>query len=177
MRDLADNGDRTVTDVASGLMWAQADNGEAISWEDALAWAEEMNAEGYLGYEDWRVPNVIELQGLVDYTRSPDTTGSAALDPIFEISEITNEAGERDFPFHWSSTTHANFTDRPGAFAAYVSFGRAMGYMNGWTDVHGAGAQRSDPKIGEAADYPEGNGPQGDAIRVLNYVRLVRDAE
>ncbi|WP_371156961.1 DUF1566 domain-containing protein [Jannaschia sp. 2305UL9-9] len=166
-----------MTDVASGLMWAQADNGEAISWEDALAWAEEMNAEGYLGYEDWRVPNVIELQGLVDYTRSPDTTGSAALDPIFEISEITNEAGERDFPFHWSSTTHANFTDRPGAFAAYVSFGRAMGYMNGWTDVHGAGAQRSDPKIGEAADYPEGNGPQGDAIRVLNYVRLVRDAE
>jgi hypothetical protein len=45
-------------------------------------------------------------------------------------------------------------------------------------DVHGAGAQRSDPKDGDPADYPSvGNGPQGDVSRVFNYVRLVRDAE
>lgn len=175
--DLTDNGDGTVTDAASGLMWAQADNGAAVTWQDALGWAEAMNARAYLGHDDWRVPNIKELQGLVDYTRSPDTTGSAAIDPIFEISEITNEAGQPDYPSHWSSTTHANFTDQPGTFAAYVSFGRAMGYMEGWTDVHGAGSQRSDPKVGDAADYPNGNGPQGDAIRVLNYVRLVRDSE
>ena len=50
--------------------------------------------------------------------------------------------------------------------------------MNGaWVDVHGAGAQRSDPKAGDPADYPTGNGPQGDAIRIYNYVRLVRDAD
>jgi hypothetical protein len=36
--------------------------------------------------------------------------------------------------------------------------------------------QHSDPKVGDAADYPEGFGPQGDAVRVLNYVRLVRAA-
>ncbi len=41
-------------------------------------------------------------------------------------------------------------------------------------DVHGAGAQRSDPKTGDPADYPEGFGPQGDVIRIYNYVRLVR---
>lgn len=175
--DLTDNGDGTVTDAASGLMWTQTDNGSAVSWEAALRWAGEMNAAAYLGHTDWRVPNVKELQGIVNYTRSPDTTNSAALDPIFKISEITNEAGQPDYPFHWSSTTHANFTDHPGTFAAYVSFGRAMGYMDGWTDVHGAGAQRSDPKAGDAAEYPEGNGPQGDAIRVLNHVRLVRDAD
>jgi len=56
-----------------------------------------------------------------------------------------------------------------------VSFGRAMGYMNRWVDVHGAGAQRSDPKAGDPADYPTGHGPQGDAIRIYNHVRLVRD--
>jgi hypothetical protein len=50
-----------------------------------------------------------------------------------------------------------------------------MGYMDGaWSDVHGAGAQRSDPKAGSAADYPTGNGPQGDAVRIYNDVRLVR---
>ncbi len=51
-----------------------------------------------------------------------------------------------------------------------------MGYMNGsWLDVHGAGAQRSDPKQGNPADYPYGRGPQGDAIRIYNYARCVRD--
>ena len=44
-------------------------------------------------------------------------------------------------------------------------------------DVHGAGAQRSDPKAGNAADYPYGRGPQGDVIRIDNFVRLVRDLD
>jgi hypothetical protein len=42
-------------------------------------------------------------------------------------------------------------------------------------DVHGAGAQRSDPKSGNPDDYPYGHGPQGDVIRIYNHVRLVRD--
>ena len=40
-------------------------------------------------------------------------------------------------------------------------------------DVHGAGSQRSDPKSGSASEYPTGHGPQGDAIRIENYVRCV----
>lgn len=43
-------------------------------------------------------------------------------------------------------------------------------------DVHGAGAQRSDPKAGNPADYPHGHGPQGDDVRIYNYVRCVRTA-
>ena len=88
-----------------------------------------------------------------------------------------NEAGQTDYPAYWSSTTHANWTATPGSRAAYVSFGRALGHMNGsWLDVHGAGAQRSDPKSGDPGDWPHGLGPQGDTIRIYNYVRLVRDA-
>jgi hypothetical protein len=42
-----------------------------------------------------------------------------------------------------------------------IAFGRAMGYMGGiWGDVHGAGAQRSDPKDGNPGDYPFGRGPR-----------------
>jgi len=43
-----------------------------------------------------------------------------------------------------------------------------------YVDVHGAGAQRSDPKAGDPAMFPHGRGPQGDVIRIYNYVRLVR---
>jgi hypothetical protein len=113
------------------------------------------------------------LQSIVDYGRSPDTSNSAAIDPIFDISTITSEAGGEDYPFYWSSTTHANM--RSGDAGAYVSFGRAWGYMGGsWLDVHGAGAQRSDPKSGDPANYPQGRGPQGDAIRINNFARCVR---
>jgi hypothetical protein len=173
VNDFVDNGDSTITDQATGLMWMQVDSGTAMTWEEALAYAEGMD---YAGYDDWRLPNAKELQSIVDYSRSPGTTNSAAIDPMFSSTPITDEAGNTNYAFYWSSTTHANM--RNGSAAAYVAFGEALGYMhNAWIDVHGAGAQRSDPKSGNPADYPTGHGPQGDAIRIYNYVRLVRDAE
>jgi hypothetical protein len=171
-----DGGDGTITDAATGLTWSQGDSGRGMNWEEALAWVQQQNSENYMGYSDWRLPNAKELQSIVDYSRSPDTTSSAAIDPVFSCAAITNEAGQSDYPCYWTGTTHAN--PRGGSSAAYISFGRAMGYVNGqWTDVHGAGAQRSDPKAGDPNGYPEGHGPQGDAIRIYNYVRLVRDAD
>ncbi len=174
VNNFMDNSNGTITDEATGLMWMQDDNGEGINWEDALIYAE--NYE-YEGYSDWRLPDTKELQSIVDYTRSPSTTSSAAIDPLFNCTEIVNEAGQADYAFYWTSTTHENWTDNnQGGFAVYVSFGRSMGYMmNSWMDVHGAGAQRSDPKTGDPADFPTGHGPQGDAIRIYNYVRLVRN--
>jgi len=190
-----DNGDSTITDNATGLMWMQADSKVGMNWKDALSYAENFS---YAGHSDWRLASAKELQSIVDYGRSPQTTSSAAIDPLFNCTQITNEAGEIDYPFYWSSTTHASMTSgNEGGWGAYVSFGRAMGHESSlpdgpppmgitqtnstdvinWTDVHGAGAQRSDPKDGDPADWAEGNGPQGDAIRILNYVRLVRDAK
>ncbi|WKX76874.1 DUF1566 domain-containing protein [Zobellia laminariae] len=174
INNFEDNGDGTISDKATGLMWMQNDNQKGILWQEALNYAE--NYE-FAGYSDWRLPDVKELQSIVDYSRSPNTSESAAIDPLFNCSEILNEAGQKDYPFYWSSTTHSNWsTEAKGRNASYVSFGRAMGYMDGkWMDVHGAGAQRSDPKIGDPKDWPKGHGPQGDAQRINNYVRLVRD--
>jgi hypothetical protein len=173
--DFKDNGDGTITDNATGLMWMQNDNGSAILWENALSYAENFS---YAGFSDWRLPDAKELQGLLDYSRSPSTTNSAAINPLFNCTQITNEAGAADYPFYMSSTTFSSQTPTNGTDACYICFGRAMGYMStygGWVDVHGAGAQRSDPKTGNPANYPTGFGPQGDAIRIYNYVRLVRN--
>ena len=171
----ADNGDGTITDNATGLMWSREDSGTGLNWEEALAWVQQKNSENYLGYSDWRLSNAKELQSIVDYSRSPDTTSSAAIDPVFSCTSITNEAGQADYPCYWTGTTHTRNNIQGGSAAAYIAFGRGLGYMNGqWIDVHGAGCQRSDPKAGDPADWPEGHGPQGDAIRIYNYVRLVR---
>lgn len=176
INEFEDQGDGTVTDYATGLMWAQMDSGVGMDWEAALLYAE---TSELAGHTDWRLPNAKELQSLVDYTRSPATTGSAAIDPLFSATPITNLAGEQDFPWYWSSTTHLKYTGS-GASGVYVCFGRGTGTMDsGITiiDVHGAGCQRSDPKSGDPADYPAaGYGPQGDVRRVFNHVRLVRDA-
>lgn len=173
INDFIDNADGTVSDIATGLMWMQSDNGLGMNWQEALAYAESYE---FAGYDDWRLPDAKELHSLLDYSRSPGTTGTAAIDPLFSCTEITNEAGQIDFPWYWSSTTHGNWTNgNEGAWGAYVCFGRALGNMNGWVDVHGAGAQRSDPKAGDPAQYSEGHGPQGDAVRIYNYVRLVRN--
>lgn len=48
---------------------------------------------------DWRLPNVKALHSIVDYTRSPGTTESAAIDPLFNTTSITNEANQADYPF------------------------------------------------------------------------------
>ena len=171
--DFIDNGNGTISDLATGLMWAQEDSGYGMDWEEALAYVQELNRSNYLGYADWYLPNAKELQSIVDYTRSPDTTNSAAIDPVFHATGIANEAGQRDWGFYWTGTTHASA--RGGDAAVYIAFGRGLGYMNGrYVDVHGAGCQRSDPKSGSAEPY--GRGPQGDVVRVENLIRVVRTA-
>jgi hypothetical protein len=170
-----DNGDGTIADEATGLTWAKDDSRKGLNWEDALAWTQARNQENYLGHNDWRLPNAKELQSIVDYTRCPDTTHSAAIDPVFTCTRIANEAGQEDFPCYWTGTTHGTSSGRT---AVYISFGRSLGYMFGqWRDVHGAGSQRSDPKSGDPANFPQGRGPQGDAIRIHNFVRLVRSID
>lgn len=169
--NFTDSGDGTISDLATGLMWQQSDSSEGMDWEVALNYCEDLTLAGY---DDWHLPNAKELQSIVDYSRSPDATGSAAIDPIFNISQITNETGAKDYPFFWTSTTH--ISTRGGNSGVYISFGESLGYFNNqWQDVHGAGAQRSDPKSGSSSDYPSSHGPQGDVMRVFNYARCVRD--
>ncbi|MFC2116264.1 DUF1566 domain-containing protein [Bacteroidota bacterium] len=167
-----DNGDGTVSDFATGLMWQQSDDGLSRNWKDALAYAESLELSGH---SDWRLPNAKELQSIVDYTRAPAVTNSPALDPLFSASEIMDPEGNGgQYPYYWTGTTHLDGPS-PGSAAVYLCFGKAQGYMGGQLmDVHGAGAQRSDPKDGNPDDYPAYWGPQGDVRYVFNYVRCVR---
>ncbi len=172
--DFVNNGDGTITDLATALMWSQADSRSGLNWSNALAWVQARNATNYLGFNDWRMPNIKELESIVDYSRSPATTGTAAINTnYFTCTTITNEASQTDYPYYWSSTILIDGGPTPSG--NYISFGRAIGYWNGsWLDVHGAGSAKSDILAGNPASYPTGRGPQGDAVRIYNFVRLVR---
>lgn len=184
INDFSDNDDQTVNDDATGLMWQQ-DDSDSSNWDDAVAQCE---AATTASHTNWRLPNAKELQSIIDYSRSPDTHSQAAIDPIFNASSFKNEAGEDDWGYYWASSTHTTYNDN-GSSATYVSFGRALGYMNGTImDVHGAGAQRSNNKTAVSstpgASSSTGvngtfyyHGPQGDILRDNNKVRCVRDSE
>ena len=177
-----DNGDDTISDSATNLMWQKNDYSTAMLWDNAITTCENATTAGYT---NWRLPNAKELHSIVDYSRSPDTSSSPAINAIFNSTSFTNENSQTDWGSYWSSTTHLK-SNGSGDYAVYVAFGRAMGYMSGsWLDVHGAGAQRSDPKTSLDTSSLDSSytlvggvithGPQGDVIRSNNYVRCVRD--
>jgi hypothetical protein len=93
------NSDGTITDQATNLLWAQDDSGEGMTWEEALAWVQQKNSENYLGYSDWCLPNAKELQSIIDYSRSPATTSSAAIDPMFKCSTIKMKVAKQIIRF------------------------------------------------------------------------------
>jgi hypothetical protein len=162
-----DNGDGTISDLATGLMWTQTDSGSGMDWEHALAYAQTQNSVNYLGHNDWHLPNAKELQSLVDYTRSPYATNAAnvgpAINPLFSCTGITNDGGKADYPYYWTSTSAIPKANGTYAYAWYVAFGTAED-GNG-EDIHGAGAIRFDKKVVGTGEEEE---------RVINYVRLVR---
>lgn len=90
------NGDGTVTDLDTGLMWLQAPS-SALNWKGAIAWAEGLVQAGY---SDWRLPNIKELQTLIDYTLTSanDASGAVACVNRVLFPEVTATA-------HWASTT------------------------------------------------------------------------
>ncbi len=108
-----DNGDGTVSDLTTGLMW-QKDSVQGISWKDGLAYCSDLQLGGY---SDWRLPDVNELISLVDYSQS-----SPSIDESYFINTSLH---------YWSSTTYPS---DPGK-AYHVCF------LRGRTEVYGKSDQ------------------------------------
>ncbi|MGQ1785131.1 Lcl C-terminal domain-containing protein [Saccharicrinis sp. GN24d3] len=161
VNDFVDNGDGTVTDQATGLIWQQTDDGNTYDWVEALALASESEVAGYT---DWRLPNTKELQSIVDYEK---TTFPAIDETYFSCTDSDS--------WFWTSTTQGDFKYT----ACYIAFGKAYSRDNSsateYYDWHGAGAQRSDPKAGVVDDYLMESDNADDLLRIRNYVRLVRN--
>ena len=76
---LQDNGDGTITDTKTGLIWKRCLEGqsgsdcasgsaEAFTWQQALQRAQTVNSSGgFAGFSDWRLPTIKELSSLVEH--------------------------------------------------------------------------------------------------------------
>src|SRR5204863_1024091 len=82
----ADNGDGTVTDVNTGLVWEKlSDDGTVHDKDNTYTWANAftahvaaLNFTSFAGYNDWRLPNVRELQSIVNYQNVNPAVSSAS---------------------------------------------------------------------------------------------------
>ena len=94
-----DNGDGTVTDQCTGLMWQKlnGNDGIGLNWCSALDYCENLELAGH---DDWRLPNMRELESLVDYGRFAPAIHSifSALSAVYWSS--TSSAGNRNYAWY-----------------------------------------------------------------------------
>lgn len=76
----ADNGDGTVLDWDTGLMWQQAHRPVYGRWKDAHKYINELNRDWFAGYADWRLPTIEECCSLFTPTRQDN---GLFINPLF----------------------------------------------------------------------------------------------
>lgn len=91
----------TVLDQLTGLIWSRDANPNVfpVTWQEALEGIAAMNDSNYLGYNDWRMPNRLELRSLMSYqTKKPSLPSGHLFENIF-------------LGWYWTSTSAAIHLD------------------------------------------------------------------
>ena len=122
-----DNGNGTVTDDLTSLMWTKDANvpgpsncnpGTYKTWQGLLDYIICLNDNNYLGYHDWRLPNRKELRSLIDYSQY----NKPALPSGHPFTNVQSNT-------YWSSTTYMPNTD----------FAWSLDMMDGYVGDSGKG--------------------------------------
>lgn len=112
-----DNGDGTITDNRTGLMWLKDANdfasGTTMTWEAAISSCEAVFV--YAGYDDWRLPNVKELFSIVRFEGAAPFINQTAF-----LSTVSS--------YYWTSTTYVP-TDTYAMIVSFI-FGGGVFYGN-----------------------------------------------
>ncbi|MCM8780542.1 MAG: DUF1566 domain-containing protein [Candidatus Omnitrophica bacterium] len=90
-----DNGDGTVTDLNTGLMWKKEESPE-LNWEEAMRYCQELDLAGY---NDWYLPSIKEIATLIDLSFK---------DSCWYHKDFFPNVKTLPQGFYWASTTYAD---------------------------------------------------------------------
>ena len=97
--DFIDNGDGTVRDGTTGLVWEKDGSGGKMTWHDANRYVAGLNAARFAGRTDWRLPTVEELMSLLIPVPHRD---DYCMEPIFgRARKWLWSADRRSFSAAW----------------------------------------------------------------------------
>ena len=88
------NGNGTITDNLTNLIWQQVPYSDTLTWEQSLTYADTLS---FTGISDWRLPNIKELQSINDET---------LINPSLKTNFFSVTGAKK----YWSSTTLPNQT-------------------------------------------------------------------
>jgi hypothetical protein len=89
MSRFTDNGDKTILDNETGLVWAKEDSWPVaqdwLNFQESLQFVDDMNKKDYLGFHDWRIPEREEIEKIfiADSTIMARSSNEIHLDPLF----------------------------------------------------------------------------------------------
>lgn len=165
-----DNGDGTVLDDNTGLVWQQTPQNARLQYADAIAYCEALDLGGRT---DWRVPSIKELYSLADFRGELLTPEEGEPTPYIDTSvfDFTYPDGQMAFAGqYWSSTLYVKGPvmngRNQGAFGFNFADGHIKAYGTGLDFYTGAAAASSGLSNGPA----DGKAPG-------NYVRCVSGDE
>ena len=96
LEPLVDNGNGTVTDPNSGLMWKKSDawidSKKFYTWAKHKEYVDKVNKDKFAGFSDWRIPSKVEATTIFSKDKlCLDKNGiSYSVDPIFEAGGGSN---------------------------------------------------------------------------------------
>ena len=133
-----DNGNGTITDSATGLMWQQ-DPGDKMTYDEAVAGTDNFSLGGY---GDWRLPSIKELYSLILFSgydpsgwNGTDTSGlTPFIDDVFDFEYGDTGSGERIIDSQFATNNKYVSTTMEGAdtmFGVNFADGRIKGYPTG----------------------------------------------
>ncbi|NUO80097.1 DUF1566 domain-containing protein [candidate division KSB1 bacterium] len=78
------DGEKLVIDRATNLTWQQSASSNYMTFEKARAYVAEMNAKGFAGYRDWRLPTLEEGMSLMERGKK---NGDLYIAPVFDSKQ------------------------------------------------------------------------------------------
>ena len=115
-----DNGDGTLTDKITGLMWQKAGSPSEMTFDAAGKYVQELNLSRFGGYEDWRLPTLEELCSLLKGT--PNQSGRF-MDNLFDPAPY----------ICWSADENQHYIAMRNRAAFCVNFARGE-IVAGWAE-------------------------------------------